>query len=314
MNIVFLMDQMFTIKKEKDTSFAFMEGAAKRGHAVFYLNRDGLSLHHGELHARVLRVQPDRAASPPFQIFEGTVLSGSQIDAVFIRTDPPFNQEYLLHTWLLEHLPKTTPVINRPSGIRTVNEKIWAMQFTDLQPTGLLTQHYDDAAQFLAEHGRAIMKPTDGFGGMGVFDVRQDDSNARVIFETLSNHGSNHVIIQQHVPEAATGDKRILLLGGEPLGAVLRVHGQEDHRNNFFAGGRPQPTEITERDLQIIGVLRPYLRELGLYFVGIDVIGNFLIEVNVTSPTCLQEMNAIYGRTLEDEVIRYIEDLAESYA
>lgn len=311
MNFAFLMDPIDGIQPQKDTSFAFMEGAMRRGHRVFYAEKDAFSLRRGQLRVRTRRVEPDRTLQPPFVEHQATTLEGEEIDAVFIRTDPPFDQQYLYHTWLFDHLPARVPVINRPSGVRTVNEKIWAMRFTDLQPDTLLTQSYAEVSEFLATHGHTILKPTDGFGGMGVFHVRAGDTNARVIFETLSNHGGSPVIVQQYVPAAECGDKRILLLNGKPLGAVLRVHGDDDHRNNFFAGGQAKPAEITQRDDEIIATLAPHLLDLGLHFVGIDVIGDYLIEVNVTSPTCLQEMNAIYGRQLEDDVIAYVEKLCE---
>ena len=154
-----------------------------------------------------------------------------------------------------------------------------------------------------------IVKPTNGFGGTGVFRVRHGDTNAGVIFETLSDHCAKELIVQAYVPAAEVGDKRIILLNGELLGAVLRVHGEDDHRNNFFAGGRPEPTVITDADRRIIETLSPHLKRLGLHFVGIDVIGDYLIEVNVTSPTCLQEINAIDGAHHERTVIEYVETL-----
>jgi glutathione synthase len=193
--------------------------------------------------------------------------------------------------------------------LRTVNEKLWATQFVDLVPRTLVTSKLALYKQFVAEHDRAIVKPTDAKGGEGVFIVRRGDSNANVIFETLSHNKTREVIVQQYIPEAERGDKRILLLGGEYLTACMRIHGADDHRNNFFAGGKPAPAELTERDQQIIDALAPHMVALGLHFVGIDVIGDYLIEVNVTSPTCVQECNRLYERQHEDDVIAYIEKL-----
>ena len=214
-----------------------------------------------------------------------------------------------MNTWLLERASKNVKVINSPTGIRTVNEKIWATQFTSLIPDTVISRKIEDFNDFLNQQKEIIIKPTDGFGGSGVFKISKDAPNKNVSFEVLSEKGRKEVIMQQYIPEASIGDKRILLLNGEPLGAVLRVHGKDDHRNNFYAGGRPEPCEITDRDMEIIEELKPHLIELGLYFVGIDMLGDYLIEVNVTSPTCLQEMNRLYGKKLHHEVIEFAEKL-----
>jgi glutathione synthase len=257
----------------------------------------------------VTEVIPQVNPEAPFSIVQSLRLPQNDVDAVFIRTDPPFDAEYLMNTWLLDLLPTSIPVINRPAGIRNVNEKLWTTQFTDLVPSTLVTRSRNHFKDFLARHGEVIVKPTDGFGGTGIFRVRHGDTNASVIFETMSQHGALELIIQDYVPAAEVGDKRIILLDGEPLGAILRVHGDDDHRNNFFAGGRPEATTITENDQRIIDTLAPHLKRLGLHFVGIDVIGDYLIEVNVTSPTCLQEINAVDGGHHERTVIERIEKM-----
>ena len=163
--------------------------------------------------------------------------------------------------------------------------------------------------RFIQTKKDVIVKPINGFGGQSVFHLQPNGPNRNVILETLTNRWQREIIVQAYVPEAKNGDKRILLLNGEPLGAVLRLHGQDDHRNNFFAGGKPQPCEITSRDREIIHTLKPHLQALKLYFVGIDVIGDYLIEVNVTSPTCLQEINTLYNKSLEFQVIEFAERL-----
>lgn len=315
MNLLFIMDPLESVDVCKDTSFAFMTGAVRRGHTVFYVPAGGISLDRGRVVFDCLPVvpRPDLQETRGFERGQWTRMSDEQVGAVFIRSDPPFDDRYLMDTWLLDRLPRTPrniPVINSPHGIRTVNEKLWATQFVDLVPPTVVTGKRDLFADFLAEHGQIVAKPTHGHGGMGVFFIKRGDSNATVIFEMLTDHGRKEAILQPFVKEAEVGDKRILLLEGEPLGAVLRVHSGSDHRNNFFAGGKPQATQITARDRQIIDTLRPHLKALGLPFVGIDVIGDFLIEVNVTSPTCLQEMNRLYGQQLEDRVIEHVEGLA----
>lgn len=302
------MDPLETVNPKKDTTYRFMVGAARRGHEVVYVPKDGISLDGGDVRFDGQRVVPQAPESGALFDHLGEIrLTGDEVDAVFIRTDPPFDATYLMHTWLLDHLPERVFVMNDPTGVRTVNEKIWALQFQDLVPDTVVTPRIERLACFLEKHVRIVVKPTDGFGGEGVFLVGQNDSNAGVIFETLTDHGRRAVIAQSYVPAAEIGDKRILLLDGEPLGALLRVHAEDDHRNNFFAGGSAQATDMTARDRVIIKRLAPRLRELGLHFVGIDIIGEFLIEVNVTSPTCLQEINGLYDLQLEDRITSFVE-------
>ena len=307
MKMAFLMNPLGSVNPAKDTTYRFMLGASRRGHDVHFVPSAGVSLVDGEVVFDTLSVTPREDPEHPFVENGPVSLAGADVDAVFIRTDPPFDATYLMHTWLLDHLPPRVFVMNDPGAVRTVNEKIWALQFTDLVPTSLVAAEIARIEQFLTDHGSIVVKPTDGYGGEGVFIVRAGDKNARVIFETLTSNGRVPVIAQEFVPESEVGDKRILLLDGEPLGAVLRVHSEADHRNNFFAGGTACPVELGARDHVIIDALRPHLLSLGLHFVGIDVIGEFLIEVNVTSPTCLQEMNQLYGLQLEDRVIEFVE-------
>lgn len=309
MTFLFLMDPLETVVFEKDTSFILMLGAYTKGHAVHFLPEGGITLKNGKHIFHTIKVTPQAVPHQPFVIERPVVLSDEQVDAIFIRTDPPFDNEYLMATWLLNRLPKRVMLINNPSGIRTVNEKIWATQFTAAVPPTMVSLNKHDLLDFLKEEPDAIAKPTNGFGGRSVFHIHPGQGNTNVILETLTANWTQEVILQRYVPDSKDGDKRILLLNGEPLGAVLRKHSADDHRNNFFAGGKPLATEITKRDLEIIAMLKPELQKLGLYFVGIDVIGNYLIEVNVTSPTGLQEMNRLYNASLQDKVISFVEQL-----
>ncbi len=312
MNFVFVMDPLSTVVMEKDTSFILMLGAYRRGHAVYFVGDGGILLKDGGLQFHAVPVVPQLDPQKPFIEKKKELLTPQTIDCVFIRSDPPFDYQYLVNTWLLDRLPRHIPVINSPSGIRTVNEKIWATRFPEITPRTLIGQRREDLFSFLAEEKDIVVKPTDGFGGSSVFRVRVEDKNAKVILETATHRFSRDVILQRYVPESEKGDKRILLLDGEVLGAVLRVHAPDDHRNNFFAGGKPFPAEINAEDREIVSTLKPELQRLGLVFVGIDVIGGRLIEVNVTSPTGLQEMNRLYQKTLEDQVIDFAEKLVES--
>lgn len=309
MKFVFLMDPLETVDVYKDTSFIFMVGAHRRGHEIYYLPSGGISLLGPDVILDVIPIVPRIDERNPFERGRKCRLVGEQVGAVFVRSDPPFDQEYLNNTWLLDRLPGHVPVINSPRGLRTVNEKLWATQFSDLVPPTLVTRDLDLFEGYLSERGQIVVKPTDGHGGVGVFFVKAGDTNARVMFEMLSDHGRKEVIVQEFVEQAQSGDKRIVLLDGEALGAVMRVHSDRDHRNNFFAGGKAQPAEINDRDRHIVDTLRPHLKELGLVFTGIDVIGDFLIEVNVTSPTCVQEINRLNNVTLEDRVIEHVENM-----
>jgi glutathione synthase len=311
MNIVFLMDPLETIKPLKDTSYALMIAAKKKGHTVYFLGNGDIFFRDSSIHFDVTEVSPTENTNQPFIIGAAKCLHADEVDIVFIRTDPPFDERYLMNTWLLDHVPSSVLVLNSPHGLRTVNEKIWAAQFTDLIPNTLISRKKSHFYQFLERHHTIIAKPTNGFGGAGVFKVNKDDSNASVIFESLSQNGTQEVILQRFVTESSLGDKRVLLLNGKPLGALLRVHASGDHRNNFFSGGHPEPATLTPRDMDIIERLEPHLKKLGLYFVGIDIIGNYLIEVNVTSPTCIQEINRLESTHLEDQVIEFAVNLAK---
>ncbi len=309
MRYLFLMDPLETVNIKKDTSFAFMEAAHEKGNQVYYVPKGGISLIEGDVVFTAALVQPQRIAEQPFLVGDTVRLTAAEVDAVFIRPDPPFDDEYLMNTWLLDHATKDTLVINSPSGVRTVNEKVWATRYVDLLPKTVITRQIQDYHDFLAAQGDVIVKPTNGHGGKSVFRVQQGDLNANVVFETLTNMGKQEVVVQEYLPAAAEGDKRILLLDGDYLGAVLRVHGDDDHRNNFFSGGHAEEAVITPREKEIMAALKPELQRLGLYFVGIDIIGDTLVEVNVTSPTGIQEASDYAGERLADRVIDFVDNL-----
>ena len=311
MKFLFLMNPLDQVVIIKDTSFIFMLGAHKRGHDVYYLPLDGITKVNGKLKFAVQKVTPQQVEGSPFIVEDALTLEESDVDAVFIRTDPPFDADYLMKTWLLDSVKDRIFLINDPNGVRTVNEKVWATQFVDLIPPTCVTRSKKEYLSFLDEYEHIVGKPTDGFGGQGVFQIKKGDPNTNVIFETLTDNGARDVILQKYIPEAADGDKRIILLNGELIGAVLRLHGGDDPRNNFFSGGKPVKTEVTDREHEIIATLKPELQKLGLYFVGIDVMGDYLVEVNVTSPTCVQEINRLENVQLEDEVISFVEKQVE---
>jgi len=308
-NFVFLMDPLSTVKMEKDTTFIFMLESYQRGHHVYFLPEGGIFQKNGRLFFSVTEVKPQQVAKKPFIERRHMTLPENKVDVVFIRTDPPFDQEYLLNTWFLDLLPKRIPVINSPSGIRTVNEKLWATQFTSIVPRTFVGRGKNDLLNFLKKEQSVVIKPLNGYGGQGIRPLHNKDSKTVAVLQKATRDWSKDIILQQLLPEAQYGDKRILLLNGDPLGAIQRIHAKGQFLNNLFAGGKPFPTKITQRDRDIIKILKPHLRSLGLYFVGIDIIGDYLTEVNVTSPTCLQEMNQLYGVKLEKKVIDFVETL-----
>ncbi len=307
LTIAFLMDPLESIHYEKDTTLALMVESAERGHRVVYIPNNGMGLQQDKIVFHAHSVKPAWNPENPFGARTPLFLTEDEIDVLFIRTDPPFNEHYLINTWLLDRINGPMFVINNPTGIRTVNEKLWCTQFRDLIPPTRVTSFKKEFIPFLHHHTDIVLKPIQGYGGQAVFRLKHEDSNAMVAFETLTRNEKERVILQRYIPEAEKGDKRILLLNGDILGGLLRVHSPGEHRNNFFSGGKPYPCEMSKRDQEIVSVLKPHLKALGLYFVGIDIIGNYLTEINVTSPTCLREMNTLYETHLEKQILDFVE-------
>jgi len=300
MQHLFLMDPIESIRIDKDSTFALMCEAQARGHEVLYGLVPDLYLRQGEVRtvarkATLRKVQGAHAElGPPLD------LSLDAIDVVWMRKDPPFHMGYIFNTYLLDVAEaRGVLVVNRPGGLRNMNEKAWALRFSDLVPPSLLTQDMARIRAFADELSAIVVKPLDGNGGEGVFIVRRDDPNIGVILETSTQHGQRKVLAQRYLPEARLGDKRIILVEGEPVGAVLRVPQGVDHRGNIHVGARVDRTTLTPRERHICATIGPALREAGQLFVGIDVIGDHLTEVNVTSPTGIHEINAFDGVRVE---------------
>ena len=272
MNAFFIMDPLHTVVVEKDTTYMLMKEAQRRGMNVAYVSQANIHLLEGDVHMDVTWVNVLEPCPFPFEEIRKESVSPVSGDIVFIRKDPPFDAHYLHTTWVLEHVRSGVLVLNNPHGIRTVNEKIWASQFTSLVPDTLITSSIAKIRSFLDHSSSIIIKPTNGYGGQSIFLVHQNDINKSVIFETVTHQETVPVIVQRYIPEASHGDKRILLVNGDPLGAILRAHSDSDHRNNFFAGGTAHPTELTSRDHEIIATLKPYLQELGLFLLALIVL------------------------------------------
>lgn len=309
MNFIFLIDPMETIHIEKDTNFSFMHESYKRSHNVYYLQRHGIFYRNGKVCFAVRQVAPRLRHNHPFQLLENRVLNEDEADAVFLKTDPPFGDIYLANSWFLNFLPPDYPLINRPQGIRAVSEKIWIFQFKDLIPETLICTDKKEATLFLEKHKEIILKPTDNYGSNTVFKLKKGDANANVIFELLSKNGKKPVIIQPYI-QTEESHKRILLLNGEPLGAMLRVSPDQKSSEavNVYA-----PEKITEKDRRIIASIKKDLLNLGLYFIVIDTLGDYLVEIGLASQGFLHQLSQFQQKNLTLPVIRFAEKLAEDY-
>jgi len=310
LKMAFIMDPIHTINIEKDTTFVFMLEAQERGHEVWYAELKDIFVKAGTTWGNVSEITVKKD-SDFYQIGRNETVSLESFQVVWMRKDPPFNLEYIYATYFLSLIdPTSTLVINDPKGIRESNEKLYSLYFPRVIPPSLVAKDLNILNSFLEDvGGEIVVKPLDGYGGEGVFYVKKGDRNADVIMESITELGNRYVLAQKFIEEVEIGDKRIIILNGEPLGAVLRVSKPGgEFRCNFHSGGTPNKTELEERDLEICNTIAPRLREDGLYFVGIDVVGGFLTEINTTSPTGVQEINRLNGTKLEAQVIDFVEE------
>jgi glutathione synthase len=302
------MDPIDTINIDADSTFSLALEAQARGHALFYYLPEALTLHDGRLYARarpleVFRRHGHHHHSGPFEELD---LAG--VDVILMRQDPPFDMAYITATHLLELLPEDGPlVVNDPAAVRNAPEKLFVLRFKELMPPTLLTRDRDAIRAFWREHGDIILKPLFGNGGAGVFRLRPGDENLTALLEMYESIQREPVMVQRYVPEVRRGDKRIILIEGEAVGAVLRVPPEGEARANLHVGARPVKAELTPRDREICEAIGPTLRRQGLVFVGIDVIGDFLTEINVTSPTGIQEIARLDGIEIAPKIWDAIE-------
>lgn len=305
---LFIMDPIERILPDKDTTFVFMLEAQRRGHEVFYCRVLDLFSRGPEPHAHFRRAEVARA-NPHYALFEERTEALTWFDAIFMRKDPPVDATYLFATHLLSLVDATrTLVLNRPNALRDANEKLYALNFPEVIPPTIVTSDHAMLKQFMDEQGgEMIVKPLDGCGGAGIFHVHRADRNLNAILEAVTIDGTRLIMGQRYIPEVRQGDKRIVLLDGDPLGAVLRVPREDEHRGNIHVGGSVRKATLGEADQRIIDAVAQRLRVDGLYFVGLDVIGDFLTEVNVTSPTGVQEIDTLDGTNLSERVIAFTE-------
>ena len=309
MRIAFVMDPMARIDVEADTTFAFMLTAHARGHEVYYADARDLSARGNVALCIVHNAQVRRNQGNHYTLGPSEVVELHALDCVFMRKDPPFDIGYLHAVHILELAEELGAlVVNKPSGLRAANEKLYSLHFPDVIPDTLVTSSKADIKTFVREFGgKCIIKPVDGHGGEAVFLLDVDDRNVNALIEIMTDHESNRVVCQRYLPQARDGDKRILLLDGEPLGAILRVPRADEHRGNIHVGGTVERAALTERDHEICEAVGPRLRADGLWFVGLDVIGDYLTEVNVTSPTGIQEMSRLDAVDGAGRVIEWVE-------
>lgn len=292
-----VMDPIDQINIKKDTSFAMLLEAQARGWELHYMELNDLFLKNGRAYARTRTVTVQRNDNQWYEFTAEQDIALDALNVILMRKDPPFDQEFLYATYLLELAEsKGTYVVNKPQSLRDANEKLFTAWFPQCCPETLVTRNSARIRGFLTEHGEIILKPLDGMGGASIFYVRQHDANLSVILEIMTQHGSRYVMAQKYLPEIKDGDKRLLLINGEPIPYCLaRIPAQGESRGNLAAGGTAVGQPITQQERWIAEQVGPTLREKGLVFVGLDIIGSKLTEINVTSPTCVQELDRQFG-------------------
>jgi glutathione synthase len=298
MNILFVADPLEIFKPYKDSTFSMMREAQRRGHGVAACEPAHLSWRTGGLvKARVREITLTGTLDDWFQVSHEGIRALKEFDAVIMRKDPPFDSEYFYATHLLEQAEREgARVFNKPAALRDHPEKLAIMEFPQFTSPTLVTRDAQDVKAFHAEHKEIILKPLDGMGGMGIFRVGADGLNLGSIIETLNRHGSTTIMVQRFVPEIAQGDKRVLVIGGKPVPfSLARIPQGSEIRGNLAAGGKGVAQPLSKRDFEIANALGPKLAERGLLLVGLDVIGDWLTEINVTSPTCFQEITQQAG-------------------
>ncbi len=307
LNVAVQMDPIQSINIAADSTFRIMEEAQARGHRLFYYTPDRLALDEGRVTARGWPVEVRRASGDHFTLGAETEVDLAGFDVVWLRQDPPFDMGYITTTHILERLAPGTLVVNDPFWVRNYPEKLLVLGFPDLTPPTTVARDLDTLRAFKARHGDIILKPLYGNGGAGVFRLDPNDRNFTALWEVFTGINREPLIAQKFLPDVSAGDKRVILIDGEPAGAINRMPAEGETRSNMHAGGTPLPTLLTDRDREICAAIGPLLREKGQIFVGIDVIGDWLTEINVTSPTGLQELERFDGTNVTGRLWEAIE-------
>jgi len=292
-----VMDPIEGINFKKDSTLAMLLEAQSRGWELYYMEQADLYIAHDIARAKMKKLNVFNDADNWFELSAAEDLNLDSLDAILMRKDPPFDMNYIYSTYILEKAEeKGTIIINKAQSLRDANEKLFTNNFSQCMPPTLVSSQAEHIKAFYEEHNDIILKPLDGMGGASVFRIKEGDSNLSVIIETLTEHGTKLTMAQRFIPEIKDGDKRILLINGHPVPyALARIPAKGETRANLAAGGEGIGIELTDRDRWICGQVAPLLKEKGLIFVGIDVIGDYLTEVNVTSPTCIRELDKQYN-------------------
>lgn len=309
-NIGFVMDPIVDITSYKDTTLAMMLAAQARGWQLHYFELQDIYVENGVAYGRSRGVTVQDHNTSWFQFTDEKVLPLGDLDALMMRKDPPFDAEYIYATYILDlAVQQGCQVFNRPASLRDFNEKAAIARFPQCCTPTLITRDMQRIREFVQQEQQAVLKPLDGMGGAGIFRCDANDSNLSVILETVTAHGSSTAMVQKFIPDITAGDKRILLINGQPFPyALARIPAKGELRGNLAAGGRGEGIELTERDRWICNEVGPTLVAAGLLFVGLDVIGDYLTEINVTSPTCVRELSRQYNVNIADQIMDAVTD------
>lgn len=304
-----VMDPISSINIKKDSSFAMLLEAQQRGYEIHYMEMQDLQLDQGVAMADTKTLKVEQNPDSWYEFLSEQTIELSDLDVVLMRKDPPFDTEYIYATYILERAEeKGTLIVNKPQSLRDCNEKLYTAWFADLTPTTIVTRKAEKIKAFQEEHGDVILKPLDGMGGASIFRVKKNDPNVSVIIETLTNHGQNYALAQTFVPDISNGDKRILIVDGEPMPYCLaRIPAEGETRGNLAAGGTGVARPLSDTDWEIANAIAPTLKQKGLIFVGLDVIGDKVTEINVTSPTCIREIEAAFDVSITGKLMDAIE-------
>ena len=307
MKIAFQMDPIQSVNIDADSTFRIAEEAQARGHELFFYTPDHLAFQEGKVTARGQYFTVQRVQGQHVDLGDVQEVDLSDFYVVWLRQDPPFDMHYITTTHLLDLIHPNTLVVNDPFWVRNYPEKLLVLTFPDLTPPTTIAHDLETIKAFKAKHGDVILKPLYGNGGAGVFRLDQNDRNLASLHEVFTGFSREPLIVQKFLPDVSNGDKRVILVDGEPIGAINRVPAKGETRSNMHVGGRPEKVGLTERDLEICAAIGPLLREKGQIFVGIDVIGDYLTEINVTSPTGIQELERFDGINAAEKIWQAIE-------
>jgi glutathione synthase len=312
--LAIVMDPIKQVNYKKDSSLAMLWAAAERGWELYYLTPSDLYMDNGNAKGLASPLQVFRDPSHFYQLGEASETILADFDVILMRKDPPFDNEYIYATYLLENAEKHgSLIINKPQSLRDCNEKVFATEFSDLTPEHLISRNKHLLKEFHKKHEDVIFKPLDGMGGSAIFRLKKDDPNINVIIEMLTEHGNQQIMAQRYLPEIKDGDKRILVVDGQVVDYCLaRLPAEGETRGNLAAGGTGRPQPLTESDRALAEKIAPELVKRGLIFVGLDVIGNYLTEVNVTSPTCIREIDNAFDTDIAGMLMSAIEKKLEN--